>query len=155
MTMITKTEFARRHGFSPQYVTELLRRGILQEGDGGLLNAENADYALSLRKNLTHSKTEKKAELNELYIQARLQNEIEKGKLLKMETAEKEQSLIPADQVRETLFTKGRVIRDALMNIPDRISSLVASIDDESKVHDIISAEIRLCLEELCRNNGA
>jgi hypothetical protein len=51
--------------------------------------------------------------------------------------------------VQETLFKKGRVIRDALLNLPDRISSLLATIDDASQIHEILTQELRTVLEEL------
>ena len=49
MGYITKAEFARRHKFSKNYVTELLRKEILQEESNGMLDEETANYALSLR----------------------------------------------------------------------------------------------------------
>jgi hypothetical protein len=46
MTYITKSEFARQHGFSKQYVTELIRKGIIEEEENGLLNSEKSDHNL-------------------------------------------------------------------------------------------------------------
>lgn len=154
MALITKSEFARRHGFSKQYVTELIRTGVLQE-ENGKLEEDDADYALSLKRAMgreRHAKNARKSELQELYIKAKLKNEIEKGRILKLEAAEKAQSLIPADQVRETLFRKGRVIRDAFLNLPDRVSSIVATMQDAREIHILLSKEIRTILEDL--SNG-
>ncbi len=151
MTYITKSEFARQHGFSKQYVTELIRKGIIEEEENGLLNSEKSDHNLFVRRSIkqnTHKHCAN-ANIQELFFQARLQNEIEKGKILKLERAEKEQSLISAEKVQETLFKKGRVIRDALLNLPDRISSLLATIDDASQIHEILTQELRTVLEEL------
>ena len=141
MSYITKAEFAQRHGFSRPYVSELLRKGILKEESNGMLNAENAEYALSLREATSHQRRTPN-EVQELYIRARLQNEIEKGKLLKLETAEKEQSLISADKVKDTLFRKGRAIREAFMNLPDRVAS-VLEMKDVRTIHITLTKEIR------------
>ena len=148
MALITKTQFAKKHGFSRQYVTELLRDGVLQEEPNGMLDEENADYALSLKQSMSQQIRGNKNKLQELFIRAKLQNEIEKGKLLKLETAEKEQSLISAEKVRDTLFRKGRMIREAFMNLPDRVAS-VLEMKDARTIHITLSKEIRSILEEL------
>lgn len=148
MGLITKTQFAKKHGFSRQYVTELLRDGVLQEEPNGMLDEENADYALSLKQSMSQQTRGNKNKLQELFIRAKLQNEIEKGKLLKLETAEKEQSLISAEKVRDTLFRKGRMIREAFMNLPDRVAS-VLEMKDARTIHITLSKEIRSILEEL------
>ena len=153
MAFITKSEFARRHGFSKQYVTELIRTGVIQEINGKL-DEDDADYSLSLKQAMGREKRAKnarKSDLQELYIKAKLKNEIEKGKILKLEAAEKSQSLIPADQVRETLFRKGRVIRDSLLSLPDRAAS-VLEMQNARTIHITLTKEIRAILEEL--SNG-
>ena len=153
MAFITKSEFARRHGFSKQYVTELIRTGVIQEINGKL-DEDDADYSLSLKQAMGREKRAKNArrsDLQELYIKAKLKNEIEKGKILKLEAAEKSQSLIPADQVRETLFRKGRVIRDALLSLPDRVAS-VLEMQNARTMHTTLVKEIRAILEDL--SNG-
>ena len=153
MAFITKSEFARRHGFSKQYVTELIRTGVIQEINGKL-DEDDADYSLSLKQTMGREKRAKNArrsDLQELYIKAKLKNEIEKGKILKLEAAEKSQSLIPADQVRETLFRKGRVIRDAFLTLPDRVAS-VLEMQNARTIHITLTKEIRSILEDL--SNG-
>ena len=153
MAFITKSEFARRHGFSKQYVTELIRTGVIQEINGKL-DEDDADYSLSLKQAMGREKRAKnarKSDLQELYIKAKLKNEIEKGKILKLEAAEKSQSLIPADQVRETLFRKGRVIRDALLSLPDRVASML-EMQNAHTIHTTLMKEIRAILEDL--SNG-
>jgi hypothetical protein len=144
MGYISKTNFAKKHGFSKQYVSELLREGVLQEESNGMLDEGNADYALSLKQQSRGNK----GKLQELFLKAKLQNELERGKLLKLETAEKEQSLISAEQVKDTLFRKSRAIREAFMNLPDRIASAL-EMQDKRTIHITLSKEIRSILEEL------
>jgi hypothetical protein len=40
-----------------------------------------------------------------------------------------------------------------MMNIPDRISSLLANENDAAKIHEILSKEIREVLTELSRDD--
>ena len=61
--------------------------------------------------------------------------------------------LLPADKVYNAMFAKGRIIRDGILNIPDRISSLLAGIDDSAKIHEILTKEFREVLEELSRDD--
>lgn len=91
----------------------------------------------------------KVANTNELLLHAKLENKIEKGKPLKLETAENERSLIPADQVKETLFKKGRVIRDAFLGLLDRVASLLITMTEASEVHSLLTKEMKQILEEL------
>ncbi len=74
MVLITKSEFAHRHGFSKQYVTELIRTGVIQEINGKL-DEDDADYSLSLKQAMGREKRAKnarKSDLQELYIKAKL-----------------------------------------------------------------------------------
>lgn len=152
MGYITKTQFAKKHGFSRQYVTELLRDGVLQEESNGMLDEENADYALSLKQSMSQQIRGNKNKLQELFIRAKLQNEIEKGKLLKLEAAEKEKSLISVEDVRRVVYERSRAVRNAILNVPDRVASLLASITDPVELHQILMKELRTALEELSRD---
>lgn len=148
MAYISKSNFAKKHGFTKPYVSELLHTGILKEEPNGMLNEEEADYALELKRLGSQQSRGNRSKLQELLIKVKLRNEIEKGKLLKLETAEKEQSLIPVDQVKDTLFRKGRAIREAFTNLPDRVAS-VLEMQDKRTIHITLSKEIRSILEEL------
>lgn len=139
MALITQAEYARRIGISREAVRKQVKSGKLRLVDK-LIDTELAEK--DIKKTLS---------TNEQLLRAKLQNEIEKGKILKLEVAEKEQSLIPADKVQETLFSKGRVIRDAFLNLPDRVSSQL-EMQNAQTIHTTLTKEIRTILEEL--SNG-
>ncbi|GHT95553.1 hypothetical protein FACS1894122_13150 [Alphaproteobacteria bacterium] len=80
-------------------------------------------------------------------------NEIERGKLLEAKVKSEIGELVSAEAVKNAMFAKGRIIRDGMMNIPDRVSSLLATINDASKIHEILSNEIREVLTELSRDD--
>jgi hypothetical protein len=46
------------------------------------------------------------------------------------------------------------VVRDNLLNIPDRVASQLASLDNEKKIHEILLNEIRAVLETLANDSG-
>jgi hypothetical protein len=57
--------------------------------------------------------------------------------------------LLEASEVHKSAFKIGREIRDGLLNIPDRMASLVAAESDPKKVHAMLLAEFRQVLEVL------
>ena len=56
--------------------------------------------------------------------------------------------MIPAEQVKDTLFRKSRAIREAFTNLPDRVASAL-EMQDKRTIHITLSKEIRSILEEL------
>jgi Rad3-related DNA helicase len=56
--------------------------------------------------------------------------------------------LFPAIVAHEA-FNAARVVRNNLLNIPDRVSALLASMSDAEKIHELLSQEITTALEKL------
>lgn len=147
MALITQAEWARRQGISREAVRKQIQRGQLHLVDG---KVDETQAQKDILKNNRDKKVS--ASTKELLLQAKLENEIERGRILKLERLEKERSLISADKVKETLFRKGRIIRDAMLNLPDRVSSIVATMQNAGEIHILLTKEIRAILEEL--SNG-
>jgi len=58
-------------------------------------------------------------------------------------------TLIAKAIVENSAFKIGRTIRDAIMNIPDRVSGVLAAESSQENVHQILSKENREALESL------
>jgi hypothetical protein len=155
--LIKQAEWAKRQGFSPQYVTNLIKQGhvILENG---LVNTDQADAALAAMRNPSkpinrkHYENDTKsatAELSTVLLKTRIKNEVEKGKMLEIEAKAKTGQYVDAREVEKQAFHVARTVRDSLQNIPDRVSSLLASISDANQIYEILSKEIRLALEGL------
>ena len=71
------------------------------------------------------------------------------ARLQKLEFEERSKKLVPYDELKLELAKLHLQVRDNLRTIPDRISAIVAAETDASKIHSIISSEIRDCLEGL------
>jgi hypothetical protein len=95
---------------------------------------------------------EQQNEMHDLLVKTKLKNEIERGKILEARAKAEIGQLVSLEDVKKVAFARGRIIRDSMLNIPDRISSLLATENDASKIHEILSREIREALEELSRN---
>ena len=152
MALVTQSEYAKAKGVSKQYISKIVKQGKLQLVDGRI-DEELADEILCLsdRVSKIDDDSENTQDLHKRYWKARLKFEENRARILELEREEKEQSLIPAEEVRKTLFTKGRMLRDAFLNIPDRVAAELAGISDERQIHKILTREITDCLADLSR----
>ena len=155
MALISQAEWARRQGFSKQYVGKLIKLGKIKLTDGKI-EEYTANAELESQRNVDLPQHRKgggtyfvQDDIHKLLVKTKLKNEIEKGKLLEARVKAETGELVPIDEVRSTFYAKGRIVRDGILNIPDRISSLLATIDDASQIHEILAQELRTVLEEL------
>lgn len=81
--------------------------------------------------------------------QARTLREAYMARLAKLEYEEKSGRLVAADSVKNEAFRMARIVRDNLLNIPDRVSSELANESNQFKIHQRLTAEIRRALEEM------
>jgi hypothetical protein len=159
MALITKSEWAKKNGFTKGHVSHLLKQGKIQTVNG-LIDEDEADRDLACFRNpdlpLMRNRdndADGRDSLPVQYLKTKLKNEIERGKLLEAKVKSEMGELISAEKVRQAMFAKGRIIRDGMMNIPDRVSSLLANENDAAKIHEILSKEIREVLTELSRDD--
>jgi phage terminase Nu1 subunit (DNA packaging protein) len=59
--------------------------------------------------------------------------------------------LVSAEDVEREYDAIARSVRDALLNIPDRLAPIVAAETDPARVHALIAEEMRVALNELSR----
>lgn len=83
--------------------------------------------------------------------EARTVKERYKAALLKIELDEKMGALVDSEQVKLTAYNAARQVRDALLNIPTRISAILAAESDQNRVAEILTGEIRQALEALTK----
>ncbi|MFP3015505.1 MAG: hypothetical protein ACEY3B_04295, partial [Wolbachia sp.] len=57
--------------------------------------------------------------------------------------------LVAVDEVKNEAFNVARVVRNNLLNIPNRVSALLASLSDTEKIHKTLTEEITSSLQEL------
>lgn len=177
--LISQAEFARRRGFSRQYVSRLVRQGVVRLVDGKLDPLE-ADAALAAQREPARplrragggsgATTDRAAgpasaprtsatgvsshgaasgDLPTLLLKTRIKSEVERAKLLELKAKVEAGKYVDADEVKVAAFNRARVVRDSLLNIPDRVAAVLAAETDPQKVHALLAAEIRGALEEL------
>jgi hypothetical protein len=152
-------EWARRQGFSKQYVNKLLKlrkiklvNGMIDKGVANSILTRTRDPNLPLQRK-GDGAYEQRNDMHDLLVKTKLKNEIERGKLLEAKVKSEMGELISAEKVRQAMFAKGRIIWDDILNVLDRVSSLIATINDASQIHEILMKELREVLEELSRDD--
>lgn len=83
------------------------------------------------------------------YAASRAIREAYQARLAKIIYEEKIGKLVPSEQVRLEAFELARTVRDAVLNIPNRISSEIASETEPVKVHAMLTRALTEALEEL------
>jgi hypothetical protein len=155
--LVSQYEWAKRSGFSKQYANRLVKAGKIRLINGKV-DIDEANATLASIKNPSRPENRKGlqsvSDLSTLLLKTRIKNEMEKGKILEAKARTEIGELVPVEEVRISAFNKARIVRDNLLNIPDRVASQLASISDERKIHEILLTEIRTVLETLAEDGG-
>ncbi len=168
--LISQAEYARRRGVSRQYVGQMVAKGVIRLSNRKV-DPDQADAALaSVREparpeRKTTSKTgatptpevhtsetpslPHSGDLPTLLLKTRIKSEVEKAKLLEIKARVEAGKYVDADEVKAAAFNSARVVRDALLNIPERLAAVLAAENDESRIHALLHTEIRSALEDL------
>jgi hypothetical protein len=82
-------------------------------------------------------------------LKSRIKTEIERGRLAELDRRQREGELVESREVEETAFSAARNLRDAIVNIPSRVSTLFAGESNPVKIHKILEEELRRALTDL------
>jgi phage terminase Nu1 subunit (DNA packaging protein) len=80
---------------------------------------------------------------------SRAKSEHFRSELARLDLEIKEEQLVEASRVELEAFSAARAVRDALGNIPDRVSNQLAAETDPVAIHQLLAKEIRRALETL------
>jgi len=102
------------------------------------------------------SPTRKKSDELEIpsFNESRAKSEHFRAELARLDLETKEQQLVEVARVQREAFTAARAVRDALGNIPDRVSNQIAAESDPVVIHQMLTEEIRKALETLTKNGA-
>ena len=81
--------------------------------------------------------------------ESRAKSEHFRAELARLDLEVKEDQLVEASRVKREAFSAARAVRDALGNIPDRVSNQMAAESDPMIIHQTLTEEIRKALETL------
>jgi len=83
------------------------------------------------------------------YLAARAKREGFQAKQAELEYLRAIGDLVPANEAREVAFRRYRTLRDKMLNIPERVASVIAAERDPARVHKLLTDEIKRVLHEL------
>ena len=170
--LITYKDLAKIKGVSPPAVTKKMKKEHMQvckvtHNGQTLVNSEMAlalwDKTTSIARKPTVSshikenvKSELKKEVNKMeadeipdFNVSRSKKEYFHAKLAEIDVGVKKKELIDAKLVEKKSFEIAVSIREALLTLPDRVSSLFASETDSTVIDKTLREEILFILEKL------
>jgi len=155
----TTAEVLKRLGLSAARVSQLKKEGRFDgawaKEKGVLLwDLELAQkcYDSGFNQRLKEeSPTRKKTKDLEIpnFNESRAKSEHFRSELARLDLETKEEQLVEAARVELEAFSAARAVRDALGNIPDRVSNQLAAETDPVAIHQLLTKEIRRALETL------
>ena len=160
MALITQAEFARQLEVSKPYIHKLVKKGIIKLRNGKVDTEQalasmkaNADPANLLREESPSTTAPVPAGGNPAgavdFVTARTMREAFKAKLAQLEYEEKSKKLTDASKVSADAFKAGRLLRDELLAIPDRLADVLAAEDDPGEVQKVLLEELELVLNRI------
>jgi hypothetical protein len=186
MALVSLREYARHRRQTLKAVQKAIASGRIRTTADGKIDVDQADAEWArntgpkVRRTSAAPKTapprseEPRPEppsVGPSYAQSRAIHEAYEARLAKLTYEERIKKLINADEMRVAAFNLSRMIRDRVLNVPDRVvGAVLAEVRsslgalgigegqlkelDMAKVHGILLAEVRNILEEFADELG-
>ena len=133
--------------FNKAYLSQLIREGKIPFKTGG--NGRKIFKYLGVIKALAEGGVIKSTDNDATVTSTKIKLYYWRGKLAELQHDKKAGILLSAKEVERKAFTVARVIRDQLLNMPERISADIMSADTPEDAKAIIRNEIESILEGL------
>jgi hypothetical protein len=130
--------YARHRGVSHTAVEKAIAAGRIGTLADGSIDPATADAEWERNTFYPHGGASPQ------YAQARTVHEHYRARLARLDYEERVGQLV--SKVEVAAFNQYRRFRDAMLNIPDRISAQLAAETDAARVYEILAAEIRKTL---------
>lgn len=160
--LMSQADYARHRDCSREAVRKAVEAGrITTFGEAKLINARLADveWAQNTRARVgTKPPPDGKATPESAkpagqgegdYWDSRARRERAEADMAELKLKEQLGELVRAADVRAEVAKKAAALREALMQLPARLSPVLAAEGDAGRVHDQLQAELRLVLQQL------
>ena len=155
--VVTAAEYARRRGISQEAVRKAIQGGRLVEcivtNERGRQRLIPSVADAEWDKNTQHHRKSQPDPIVEddlldipNFNESRAKREAYQAELARLEYEEKQSTLVNAEAVKKEAFRTARLVRDAMLNIADRIAAELAADTDAFSVHKRLTDEIRTAL---------
>jgi pyruvate/2-oxoglutarate dehydrogenase complex dihydrolipoamide acyltransferase (E2) component len=164
MAAMSLRQYARHRGVSLAAVQKAIQSGRIAKLPDGQVESEAADVDWERNTATYAPAVTRPSRLEEddgaiaggasQYTRARAVREHYQARLAKIDYEERVGKLVSKDEVQVSAFNKFRQFRNQLLNLPDRVASMLAAENDAAKVHEILSTEVRQVLNEFADSNS-
>lgn len=161
--VITIAEFARLRGITSDAVRKAITAGrlvdCLRKTEKGRLRIDSEIADQEWERNTAHHRKpgpqrvvsgglpdEESTDGSPNFNVSRAKREMYQAELARLEYEEKHGTLVNAEEIKKEAFRVARQVRDAILNIPDRISAELAAETDTFAVHKLLTNEIKKAL---------
>lgn len=143
----TPTELGAALALTTQRLSQLTKEGILPSPVDGRFHPQDTvrAYVQHLRK-----REAGRSQADEALKKMQLENEMRQIRLQKLAG-----ELVPVDRVAKDWFEVSRRVRDALLNLPSRLSGPFAAESNQEKIFALFTEEIHVVLTELSSGQRA
>lgn len=162
--LMSQSEYARHRGVSRQYISSLIKQGILplrskridpEVADSILLARSHPMKGLERRyKTLKDAPVKNLSEVDAMNIalmKIKIKNEAMKAKLLEIQRGVLSGKLIEAERAEKIIFNHARPTRDLLLSIPDRVHAQIAAMNDIEEIRALLLKEMTQAMEPMER----
>ncbi len=126
--LVTQKEFAKRVGVTPPAVSHAIKSGRISILPSGKINYTIEVVNWFRNRDISKVRGEEGEESNSVPLaKAKLAKETYTAKLRQVQYEHQANILLPKERVAESIAKYCRVIRDAVITIPDRVSSETAA----------------------------
>lgn len=150
------SQYAKHRGVSHVAVLNALKSGRITKEPDGSIDPEKAD--VQWERNTDFSRNPNKARRTRAsetplpsgpdYNVSRAVREAYIARLAKLEYEEKIGSLVKAEDVKLQWFNTLRIVRDRVLQAPDRLASILAAETDTNTIKQTLDAELRRILDD-------
>jgi hypothetical protein len=152
--LMTQAEYARHRAKSRQYISRLVKAGVLVMR-GGKVDVAASDAVLDDRPEPVSERVAaapmETAPTGTTFAQARTADMVFKARLRKIEYDQKMGKLMETDLFRQRIEAILVAIKEPLMALPNRVAPEVAALTDERKVWEVLMREVRSTLQDAHR----
>lgn len=184
MTVLSKSAFAARHGWSKAYVSKLAKQERLVLTEAGQVDVEATEQLLELTSDPSKAAVAERHQQERVekgvsahlrpdadldfpaadagcpgekidFQKARARREHFLARLAENESRKSDSELVERSAVEQAAFTTGRQLRDLMLGLPKQISAELASLSDPWELERRLTSRIRQTLEDAERMSTA
>jgi len=150
-------EYAAHRGCALETIRNAILAGRILARPDGTIDPDSADRqwqenakapASGARGQALRETGATEAYAGMMYADARALREVYEAQRKRLELQVRAGELVSREGAEKAAFTRFRMLRDACMNLPSRLSARLAAEKDESSVYTILESEVRRVFED-------